>query len=264
MEIAQFTEAIESKFTPDIKNLLRKRKLTGKELGVLLITDLVYRLQHRHADFGMRPLVSNEKYQTLTKYVNSVQPYKDEFKEYKIAYDVLLLQDTMATQVVRSTAVALNAYVLRLNCTFAAETYRNGDILAGETFDTLTDDSFAFCLALQTSINEGLYFLTGYNYYITEISKKLEVPYLLNLQKDITKLEPVIYRYDELRNELAQLVSQDKDASRRCHILFPALPMRKELNVERVLQGKTLIDEQQVFQEGYANPVFHLFTSCKD
>jgi len=70
----------------DLQKLLKKRKLTGRELGILWVTDA---LQHAR---GMSPLYTPEKWAQMFKSIETDEAEKAVYTEYTAVYNWIMIQ----------------------------------------------------------------------------------------------------------------------------------------------------------------------------
>lgn len=269
---------------PYIKELLPKRRLTGKELGILKLTDYCQRVCQERKRLEIVPLMSVTKERLLIRKVNEVPTYKDEYAEYERAADTIYLQERWASSVFAGLILKIRELLRITELVEVAETHtqklkkNKGPINAYDkdlefteyTLKNIVDDRPEAALPYLDrvklrDIQRDIYFIEGFNKYILEIAEKLDVASLPALQLDTDGPKTLINIYNEgLENLQRYLIKNGKDEETDILAqLFPFIeynlkPNKK--NTKAVLMAEEIIDKHNVFTEGYANAVFLFYT----
>ena len=269
---------------PYIKELLPKRRLTGKELGILQLTDFCQRVCQERKGLEIAPLISDTKFRLLRRKVGEVPTYKDEYEEYERAAEILYIQERWASSVLDRLSLKIGELLRITEFVEVAETHTqklkknkghknayDKDLEYTEyTLKNIVDDRPEAALTFRHNrkvrdIQRDLYFINGFNKYIVEIAEKLEVAGLPALQLDIDRPKTLIKFYNEgLENLQRYFIKNGKDEETDIlNELFPFIeydikPNKK--NTKAVLMAEEIIDKHNVFTGGYANTVFLFYT----
>lgn len=266
---------------PSIKFLLPKRRLTGKEFGILNITDQCQRVCQDRRGKEVEPLVSDTKYRLLRRKVKEVSLYMDDYNEYTRAAEMLYIQEQWARSVYRGFVLKVMELQHILELVAFAETYTqkpkkqsfNDYKGIKYTLKNIVDDRPEAALRFTTraslrQIKKDIYFLEGYNRYLQEVGKKLEVAALNAIS---INTEAVLQRIGSYNGDLIRLkkyLIQDKRSKEELQILddiFPSIiySMTDEIKNKRLkaeVEAERLIENGNIFTNGLSNLVFFLFT----
>lgn len=270
---------------PYIKELLPKRRLTGRELGILNLTDQCQRVSQERKGLEIVPLVSDTKYRLLKRKVAEVPTYNDDYEEYRRAADILYIQERWARSVGEGLLIKLKALGRTLELVEVAETHtqklkkNNGPInyydkdleFTEYTLKNIVADRPEAALPCLSGCNvrdiqRDIYFIKGFNEYLTHIGDKLNVISLYALRLDIRGVEQLIDAYNNELNNFKRYLIKNKRSGRELDILediFPLIDYQlkpNKKNIKAVLLAEKIIDENNVFTGGFANTVFYFFT----
>lgn len=270
---------------PYIKELLPKRRLTGRELGILNLTDQCQRVSQERKGLEIVPLVSDTKYRLLKRKVAEVPTYNDDYEEYRRAADILYIQERWARSVGEGLLIKLKALGRTLELVEVAETHtqklkkNNGPInyydkdleFTEYTLKNIVADRPEAALPCLSGCNvrdiqRDIYFIKGFNEYLTHIGDKLNVISLYALRLDIRGVEQLIDAYNNGLNNFKRYLIKNKRSGRELDILediFPLIDYQlkpNKKNIKAVLLAEKIIDENNVFTGGFANTVFYFFT----
>ena len=208
---------------PSIKYLLPKRRLTGKEFGILNITDQCQRVCQDRRGKEVEPLVSDTKYRLLRRKVKEVSLYMDDYNEYTRAAEMLYIQEQWARSVYRNFVLKVMGLERTLELVALAETHTqkpkkqsfNDYKGIKYTLKNIVDDRPEAALPYTSKVSlrqikKDIYFLEGYNRYLQEVAKKLEVAALNAIS---INTEAVLQRIGSYNGDLIRLkkyLIQDK------------------------------------------------------
>lgn len=270
---------------PYIKELLPKRRLTGAELGILKLTDQCQRVCQERKGLDIVPLVTDTKYRLLRRKVDEVPTYKDEYDEYRLAADILYIQERWARSVGEALLIKLKALSRTLELVEVAEThsqrlkknkgpinYYDKDLEYTEyTLKNIVDDRPEAALPCLSGCNirdiqRDLYFINGFNKYLEKIGDKLQVVALNALRLDVSGVEQLIESYNNGLNNFKRYLIKNKRSGRELDILEDIFPLidyklkENKRNIKAVLMAEDIIDKHNVFTGGFALTVFYFFT----
>lgn len=266
---------------PTIKELLPKRRLTGREFGILNITDQCQRVCQNRAGKEVKPLITDTKYALLRRKVKEVSLYLDDYNEYTRAAEMLYIQEQWARSVYRGFVLKVMELQHILELVALAETntqkpkkQKYNDYGGTKyTLKNIVDDRPEAALRYTSrssliQINKDIYFIEGYNRYLQAIAKKLEVAALNAITINTEAVLQSIGSYNGDLIRLKKYLIQDKRSKEELQILddiFPSIiySMTDEIKNKRLqaeVEAERLIDNGNIFTKGLSNLVFFLFT----
>lgn len=268
-----------------IKELLPKRRLTGKELGILNITDLCQRITQERKGLEIVPLFSDSKFKLLRRRVDEVAQYKQDYEEYKKAYEILYIQEQWARSIYRSLLLKIMGLEKTLELVEVAETHtqklkkNKGPLDAYDkdlehtqyTLKNIVDDrpEAALPYASRVSLKQivkDIYFLYGFNQYVNRLGEKLGVIALNALRFNTKAFTQRADSYNYQVKCFTRYLIKNGRSKEELEILEDIFPYigyevkNEKMNIKAVLTAEQIIEKHDIFTEGYANPVFYLFT----
>ena len=271
---------------PEIKALLRRRKLTGKELGILSLTDFARRQLQARAKLPIEALLDDTKYETLVHSVKLVEKYTEDLQDYKKAFDVLYLHNKWALSVLSNIRLTITALTQALHLVEVAEMYQQ-EVNAHPNIP-YNDDWLYLVYTLRNiknskagtglghisneyirALKKDLYFITGFNEYIHRVGIKMDVAALDRLVLPLQDIQTGLNTYNTRLRQLTKWLEQlhkSPDELEALHFAFQEvhLVQKQDLNENRIIEAQRILDTHAVFQEGYANVVFNMFVTPND
>jgi len=270
---------------PYIKDYLPKRRLTGVELGVLHLTDLCQRINQERSGKEIKPLITDTKYRLLKRRVNEVSTYTRDYEEYNKAAEILYIQEQWARSVYKNLILKICYLHETLQLVEVAETHEQklketkGKLTAYDkdleytnyTLKNIVADRPEAALLHRgygslRQIQKDMYFVCGFNDYLTKLSAKLKVSSLIGITLNTSKLSQYIAMYNRKRHYFEQYLIKNGRSIKDIQTLeevFPELTRylpQYEQNVKALITAETLITKHDIFKGGYVNTVFYLFT----
>ena len=271
---------------PEVKALLRRRKLTGKELGILSLTDFARRQLQARAKLPIEALLDDTKYETLVHSVKLVDKYSEDLQDYKKAFDVLYLHNKWALSVLSNIHLTITALTQALHLVEVAEMYQQ-EVNAHPNIP-YNDDWLYLVYTLRNiknskagtglghisneyirALKKDLYFITGFNEYIHRVGVKMDVAALDRLVLPLQDIQTGLNTYNTRLRQLTKWLEQlhkSPDELEALHFAFQEvhLVQKQDLNENRIIEAQRILDTHAVFQEGYANVVFNMFVTPND
>ena len=271
---------------PEVKALLRRRKLTGKELGILSLTDFARRQLQARAKLPIEALLDDTKYETLVHSVKLVDKYSEDLQDYKKAFDVLYLHNKWALSVLSNIRLTITALTQALHLVEVAEMYQQ-EVNAHPNIP-YNDDWLYLVYTLRNiknskagtglghisneyirALKKDLYFITGFNEYIHRVGVKMDVAALDRLVLPLQDIQTGLNTYNTRLRQLTKWLEQlhkSPDELEALHFAFQEvhLVQKQDLNENRIMEAQRILDTHAVFHEGYANVVFNMFVTPND